>query len=702
MTTDYKEFLSYENFNLAFIRLKTAPYSFYKSIYMEDLKIFELFLEDNLKTIIELIETDKFEPNSCNKIFIPKKELQVRPVYMLCFIDLLVYQAIINVIGEQIYLKLADNYNNTIFGNQINSTKDKKGSYFQYRDWKPSHRAFSNISRKAFKEGYKFILEFDISSFFDTIDQDILASMLKAEYGTGDDLLAILEKCLKKWTMDSNHKSYAGKRGIPQGPNCSACLAEAYLAYVDEEIKNKTSFDIKYYRYVDDIRIFSKNEIDLKKAAVFLEICTRDIGLISQSSKLDIREIKDIEKELKSQFNKFSRISSEYKTVTANKAKNRLEPATHQKLKEEFLSCFREEYDEENKDLKLNKTIIGFSLYKLNEDEDLRNFLIENYSKIIPHFEKVLFYLSSHFGDDEKVLSAIQDICTDPDILFRHQIALCLKYFPSLKLDKTFVEKKLKEESRHWLVKYYLVDWLFLNNRPDILEDRFNPNDNEYFTSRKLFEVNDFYKSTKDGYNDFLRMSMESENPIISINAYRRWLLNFDDKIDSQKLNDFAAKITKYDCASFANKELSTKIKNIEAFFDLEIFTETELNETMSNYGRYLLNTGFDKKNDLESLVNFIRVCIEKYCNYFKVTYSVDDIMSSISNNEIIQFTNNKKVIIKTEDLILELNRTKDSIESQMMNYKEIKNLKFKVIGFLKELIFEFNMNRNYKTFCVI
>ena len=691
----YQDFLKIENFNLAFIRLKTAPYTLYKSIYIEDLKVFEVFLESNLKTIIDLIETNKYEPNSCNKILTPKNELQVRPVYMLCFVDLLVFQALINVIGDKAFDKLSPNYNLTIFGNQINSTKDKRESFFQYKSWKSSYNAFSKLSRKVYNAGFEYLLEFDITSFFDTIDQDILLAMLSEEYDICDELLKILEKCLKIWTVDSNHKSYSGKRGIPQGPNCSACLAEIYLAYVDTEIKSKTSLEIKYLRYVDDIRIFSKNELTLKKAAVYLEICTRDIGLISQSSKLQIKKISDINMELKSQFNKFSKIGNEYHSIHENKPKKHLTLETHNKLKVELLNCFKEDAPE---DIKLNKTIISFSIFKLNKDEEIKNILVENYSKIIPHFEKVLYYLSVHFRKDKEVLSFIKGICYDADILFKHLIALCLKYFPNIQLDDKFIKDQFNEKSRHWLPKYYLIDWLLLNNRFDILESSFNSNESEYYNAAKLYYIIDSKKQNNGEYKAFLLDSMKSKNPIIAIYASRNWFLFDFGKIENQYLNAFAANILKFDSIDFAKETLKHNIRKIDAFFDSTIFSAHEIHEILFYYSKYLLNISFDKKVALENILNFIRVSIDKFCIFAKNSHSAAEIIKSILAHNTIPFSEDKNIVEKTEKIILKMDLILCSGEDQL-HYYEKKKLDDSLNNFIRSLASYYNLKLNYTVF---
>ncbi len=138
---------------------------------------------------------------------------------MLTFIDLLVYQALMNVIADNTFDIISPYYNNTIFGNIVNTSKanriDKK---FFFKSWKKRWRRFNDVSKEHFTAGYKFLSEFDIASFFDTIDHNILCELLSNNYGIDSEILSLLSKCLETWTADSNHQSFKSKHGIPQGP----------------------------------------------------------------------------------------------------------------------------------------------------------------------------------------------------------------------------------------------------------------------------------------------------------------------------------------------------------------------------------------------------------------------------------------------------------------------------------------------------
>ncbi|RZK22202.1 MAG: RNA-directed DNA polymerase, partial [Flavobacterium sp.] len=464
--SQYDEFLSVSNFELAYTRLKTASRNLYKSIYYDDLRNFGLFLDDNILNTINHIKQGIYQPEKCHKIFIPKKDNLVRPLSMLTFIDQLVYQALTNIIADHSYDIISPYYNSVIFGNIVNTSKaNKNDRKFFFKPWKQRWKRFNEVSKGFHQNGFKYLSEFDIASFFDTIDHNILCELLRNTYKIEDEILQLLCRCLETWTQDSNHKSFKSKHGIPQGPLASPFLADLYLFYLDNEILNSKKLTFRYVRYVDDIRLFTKDRLTSQKLIALLDLVSRDLGLIPQGSKIIIKEIKDIDKELKLQNSKFSDINKEYNKETDGKPPKLLTSKTHKRLKRRFLNCFNDKSEE----VYLDKTLIGFALYKLNKDDEVKNLLLEKYKLILPNFEGVLFYFSKHYNIDDNVINFCRSLIKDENILFHHLVALVFKYFPQIPFDEEVYAFYNFQTHRHWLVNYYMVQWLYENDKKDVL-----------------------------------------------------------------------------------------------------------------------------------------------------------------------------------------------------------------------------------------
>lgn len=234
-----ENFLSKKNFELAFKRLQTAPRNLYKEIYSEDLRIFGFSLERNIEAFVYEISEGIFTPAKSFRIFQPKRNNLVRPISLLKFKDLLIYQSIVNIIAESVYEEISPYYNSIIFGNVITNPKDSHADnrIFFYKNWKSQWKKFSNKTKEYYENGYDFISDFDIASFFDTIDHGILCQILENKYDIDEYLLDILERCLTAWTGDFSFPTFERKHGIPQGPIASAFLADLYLLHLDLEFK---------------------------------------------------------------------------------------------------------------------------------------------------------------------------------------------------------------------------------------------------------------------------------------------------------------------------------------------------------------------------------------------------------------------------------------------------------------------------------
>lgn len=616
------ELLHQDNFRLAFYRLKTAQRNLYKDLYRDDMRVFEAFLNDNINCLISDIQQGIYAPKKCHKIFIPKKNKLVRPLSLLHFTDLLVYQALVNVIAENAFDIMRVSYSKILFGNIVNTVKEKEEDRkFFYKPWKTQWRKYNDKSKSYFNSGYKYLSEFDIASFYDTIDHGILMSMLKDTFSVSEDVIILLKSCLGEWTLDSNRqKSFRIAHGIPQGPLSSAFLADLYLYYVDREITNLNSLDIKYLRYVDDIRIFSRDKKTSEKAIAALDLFSRELGLIPQSSKIEVNEITNIDEVLKARNIKFSAIVKEYKKDNKGKKAKSLKSKTHKQLKKRFLDCFNEN-DTTRKENFLDKTIISFSLFKLNKDEEIRDLLFEKYQMLYTNFEGILFYLKEHFSEDLETLGFLNTLIRDEDMLFHHITALVFKFFPTLDFDLEVYKRFFTSQSRYWLVQYFMVSWLEENKKRDIL---INLSSENYFVQRALNSAI-FRMSDDNAFKEMLSEKLLSEkdeslalqgmnlkfhtdfifkvfpNPIELKSGYNRYIKYILD----QQQSDFISHVLANDYG----------IANPDNFFGSVVWGDTdEYNELVSFFFKYEKYRKIEPSLAIISLNSFNNLVYNNIC----------------------------------------------------------------------------------------
>ncbi len=615
--TQYEQFLTPENFKLAFVRLKTSSRNLYKTIYYEDLRIFGLYLDENIESTINQVKNEIYKPEKSHKIFIPKKDNLVRPLSILTFIDLLIYQAMTNVIADNSYDVIAPYYDNLIFGNIVNpSTANVLDREFFFKSWKRKWKRFNEVSKENFENGYKYLSEFDIASFFDTIDHNILCEILANTFKIEANILELLSKCLETWTADSNHKTFKSKHGIPQGPISSPFLADLYLFYVDTEIKKlNKKYDFKYSRYVDDIRIFTKEKLVSQKIIASLDLISRDLGLIPQGSKILIKEIIDIDSELKIQNSKFSEITKEYKKENEGKPAGTLKSKTHKNLKERFINCF----DENSKEVYLDKTVIGFSLYKLNKDEEVKKKILEKSNILLTHFEAILYYFKRHFNEDTDVLNFLKAILNDDDILFHHLVALIFKNFPELPFDEKVYHRYTFEKHRHWLVNFYMISWLYSNDKKElILTDVNNEN---YFIQRELNNYKYISSADKTYRKIFSTKLLDNSNSLLALQGLN---LLFHDpvlfkgfKTTSDQNSYVKYLFTKQPSDIIIHTlKYEWKINDPDTFFNRSIWTdELEYEELKISFLLFIKSYKIDPSKALLNLNVFNNLVFNKFCD---------------------------------------------------------------------------------------
>jgi len=280
-----------ENLQRAWQWIRSNPDRTYKSHFRELYSAYATADGALLKHLKSRLDRSIFEPSDACKLFLPKPSGILRPYTLLGIEDQIVYQAMANVVAERLYPRVRRKYNRQVFGHQYAGTS----SLWFYRRWTDGYKAFNKAAETVFASGYVWTASFDLTAFYDSIDHNVLQHMLR-DIGLDNDFCTELTRLLNKWTATSTQIYH--HHGIPQGPLSSGLISEAVLKHFDENFR--TRFDVKYFRYVDDIRLFAKSEDHLRHALVSLDRLSKDVGLFPQSGKIDIHRVTDIRDELKS------------------------------------------------------------------------------------------------------------------------------------------------------------------------------------------------------------------------------------------------------------------------------------------------------------------------------------------------------------------------------------------------------------------
>jgi retron-type reverse transcriptase len=281
-----------ENLKLAYYRIVCWPERMVKDRF--GIHAFGAQLDKNLKQLSEKLISGKYTPQRGFKYYEPKSSGTQRTKTLLMIEDALVYQAIANVIAARNYDLLAE-HDDFVFGSVLmpdskegtNLLNQENPKYFFFKFWKSLFIRFKDSVIKAIEQDkatHKF--ETDITGFFDSIPHYNLLLTLSTHFKVEDEILDLLSVCLNAWS--GTKESSTPGVGIPQGPQPSYLLANLLLYPLDKQLISEA---FKYYRYMDDIKIYGYSESELRNVLVLIDNYLKGHGLSINSKKTGITEI---------------------------------------------------------------------------------------------------------------------------------------------------------------------------------------------------------------------------------------------------------------------------------------------------------------------------------------------------------------------------------------------------------------------------
>lgn len=227
-----------------------------------------------------------WQPSPPHPVFLPKPSGLQRPLSFLEIEDQIVLQAVANAFAQKLWTRRKAVEFKASYSNILN---EQQQSIFFVRDWRKTYHGFQIRSYRNWFSGLQWVAHFDLAAFYDTISHELLFRVVSPRGGNAETWAKVRE-WFKCWS--SPHDGHGFDHGIPQGPVASDFLAECFLLPMDEALLGE---GINYVRYVDDIRIFGRTELEVRRAAVRLERLCRLYGLIPQGEKFAIKEARSID-----------------------------------------------------------------------------------------------------------------------------------------------------------------------------------------------------------------------------------------------------------------------------------------------------------------------------------------------------------------------------------------------------------------------
>jgi RNA-directed DNA polymerase len=228
------------------------------------IEIFEEDLEANLARMSQQLAAYKYEPQAVRRKWIPKPgSKEKRPLGIPTVRDRVVQGALRNVL-EPIF------------------ERDFAEHSYGFRPGRGCKDALRQVDH-LLKEGYTWVVDADLASYFDTIPQQELLSLV-AQKVADSKVLELIAAMLKQGVMDSM-TYWTPTEGTPQGAVISPLLSNIYLDPLDHEMAKR---GYEMVRYADDFVILCRSETAATMALASVQEWTEAAALRLHPEKTSI------------------------------------------------------------------------------------------------------------------------------------------------------------------------------------------------------------------------------------------------------------------------------------------------------------------------------------------------------------------------------------------------------------------------------
>jgi RNA-directed DNA polymerase len=133
------------------------------------------------------------------------------------------------------------------------------------------------------KAGYKYTVDVDLKSYFDTIPHDLLIKELR-KYVADNRAIGLVEKFLQAEIVDGKDR-WVPKTGAPQGAIISPLLSNLYLNDLDHVMAGQ---GYQMTRYADDLVIQCRTREEAESALALVSAWVTERGLMLHPTKTKI------------------------------------------------------------------------------------------------------------------------------------------------------------------------------------------------------------------------------------------------------------------------------------------------------------------------------------------------------------------------------------------------------------------------------
>jgi len=211
-------------------------------------------LESNLEDLYQRLRQKRYKSQPVKRCWIEKNDGSKRPLGIPAFEDKVVQRAVsmvMNAVYEQDFYEFS----------------------YGFQEGRSPHQAIRALREQCYRQNIRWIVDADVSKFFDSLDHGVLKDVIKKRINDGG-LIRLIGKWLNAGVLESGNLHYP-ETGTPQGGVISPLLANIFLHHVLDEwyvkqIKPRLKGRSFLIRFADDFIIGCELESDARRIMAVL------------------------------------------------------------------------------------------------------------------------------------------------------------------------------------------------------------------------------------------------------------------------------------------------------------------------------------------------------------------------------------------------------------------------------------------------